>query len=87
MNTSNLTLTRNLLFKAFLIGLAAFIILLIGTVLIWDTWAAFVYSTFKVDEATLGKLVVNSFLYSRMILIFLFLVPAIALHIVVKKSV
>lgn len=86
METKNLLLLRNLLFKAFLIGLAIFIFLIIVTAVLWEPWSTFVAHTFKVDETTLGKMVVNSFLNSRIILVFLFLVPAIALHIVIKKT-
>lgn len=86
MDTTQLIYLRNLFFKAFLIGLVAFFILLIGTALLWEQWSFLILEIFKVDEPTLGKMVVNSFLNSRMIIIFLFLVPAIALHLVIKKS-
>lgn len=86
MDTTQLIYLRNFFFKAFLIGLVAFFILLIGTALLWEQWSFLILEIFKVDEPTLGKMVVNSFLNSRMIIIFLFLVPAIALHLVIKKS-
>lgn len=86
MDTTQLIYLRNFFFKAFLIGLVAFFILLIGTALLWEQWSFLILEIFKVDEPTLGKMVVNSFLNSRMIIIFLLLVPAIALHLVIKKS-
>lgn len=86
METKNLLLLRNLFFKAFLIGLALFIFLIVLTALIWEPWSVFIAQTFKVEEEILGKIVVNSFLNSRIILIFLFLVPAIALHLVIKNK-
>lgn len=86
MDLQQLTQLRNFFFKAFLIGLAAFLILLFGTIFIWDIWSSFIELKLKVNPATLGELVVNSFLITRMIIIFLFLVPAIALHIIIKKS-
>lgn len=86
MDTSKLIQLRNFFFKAFLIGLAAFLILLFGTFFIWDIWSSFIEVKLNVDPATLGELVVNSFLLTRMIIIFLFLVPGIALHIIIKKS-
>lgn len=85
MNTTQLTVLRDLFFKAFLIGLAAFLILLFGTILIWDSWSSFIETKFNVSPSTLGELVVNSFLITRMIIIFLFLVPAVALFIIIKK--
>ncbi|MDP2088450.1 MAG: hypothetical protein Q8J84_03510 [Flavobacteriaceae bacterium] len=85
METKNLLLLRNLFFKAFLIGLAIFIFLIVVTAILWEPWSTFVTSTFKVEEAALGKIVVNSFLNMRIIILFLFLVPAIALHIIIKK--
>lgn len=86
METKNLLLLRDLFFKAFLIGLAIFIFIIVVTALFWKPWAAFIAATFKVEEATLGELAVNSFLLTRIIVIFLFLVPAIALHIVIKTK-
>jgi hypothetical protein len=56
------------------------------TIFIWDIWSSFIKIKLNVEPATLGELVVNSFLITRMIIIFLFLVPAIALHIIIKKS-
>lgn len=85
MNTSNLKLLKNVLFKAFLIGLAIFILLLVVTAVFWHPWSSLIMNLFKVDEMTLGKLVVNSFLNARIILLFIFLVPAVAIHIVLKK--
>lgn len=86
METKKLLLLRNLFFKAFLIGLAAFLILLFGTIFIWEIWSSFIEAKLNVAPATLGELVVNSFLLSRMIIVFLFLVPAIALHVIIKNS-
>lgn len=85
MDRYQLTQLRNFFFKAFLIGLAAFLILLFGTIYIWDVWSSFIEAKLNVSSATLGELVVNSFLITRIILIFLFLVPATAFHIVLKK--
>ncbi|MDP3353702.1 MAG: hypothetical protein Q8S44_08180 [Flavobacteriaceae bacterium] len=86
MDTKQLTQLRNFFIKAFLIGLAAFLILLFGTIFIWDIWSSFIQTKLNVEPAILGELVVNSFLLTRMIIIFLFLVPAIALHVIIKKS-
>ena len=86
MDTSKLIQLRNFFFKAFLIGFVAFLILLFATIFMWDIWSSFIETELKVEPAILGELVVNSFLLTRMLIIFLFLVPAIALHIIIKKS-
>jgi hypothetical protein len=86
MDTKQLIQLRNFFFKAFLLGLVAFLILLFGTIFIWDIWSSFIQTKLHVEPAILGELVVNSFLLTRMIIIFLFLVPSIALHIIIKKS-
>ena len=42
--------------------------------------------SFSVDEKTLGRIILTFFAHVRLIVLFLFLVPAIALHWMAKKQ-
>ena len=86
MEKEKLTLIRNFLFKTFLVGVLFAILLFVGTTYFWNTWSAMVLDKLHVDQNDLGRLVVNSFLYTRFYLIFVILVPAIGLHWLIKAN-
>jgi len=48
-----------------------------------DTWAS---QLFKTDEKELGRLVIVFFMDLRIVLVFFFLVPALALHWTARKT-
>ena len=74
---------RNFFFRAFIIGVAFALFYFIATYVFWDTWAT---HFFKIDEKELGRLVLMFFVELRLVLVFLFLVPALALHWMARKT-
>jgi len=77
---------RNFLFRAFVIGAAFGVFYFILTYAFWTTWASWVASFFKVDEKEFGRLMLVLFMSLRIGLVFLFLVPALALHWMARKK-
>jgi glucan phosphoethanolaminetransferase (alkaline phosphatase superfamily) len=77
---------RNFLFRAFVIGVALGMFYFILTYAFWTTWASWVASFFKVDEKEFGRLMLVFFMSLRILLVFLFLVPALALHWMARKK-
>ena len=77
---------RNFLFRAFIIGVAFGLFYFIVTYAFWHTWVSWVPSFFKVDEKELARLAVVFFMTLRIVLVFLFLVPALALHWMARKK-
>ena len=71
---------RNFLFRAFIIGVAFGVFYFIITFAFWNVWASWVASFFRVDEKEFGRLMLVFFATLRIVLVFLFLVPALALH-------
>jgi uncharacterized membrane protein YphA (DoxX/SURF4 family) len=56
------------------------VLLFVATFTFWNTWAGWVEHLFNVDEKELGKVVLVFFTHVRLVLVFLFLAPALALH-------
>ena len=77
---------RNFLFRAFIIGVAFALFYFFVTYVFWGTWVPWVSSFFKVDEKELGRLALVFFMILRIVLAFLFLVPALALHWMARKK-
>ncbi len=86
MDNGKIIFWRNFLLRTFLIGFILAILLFMGTVSIWQHWSSLINNLFGIDEKELGKLFVNSMLYLRILLLFVILAPAIALHSLVKKK-
>ena len=77
---------RNFFFRAFIIGVAFGLVYVIATYAFWNTWASWAAYWFKVDEKEFSRLVLLFFMQLRIIIVFLFLVPALALHWMARKS-
>ena len=77
---------RNFFFRAFIIGVLFAIFYFIVTYTFWDTWATWAAHVFKVDEKALGRLVLMFFVDLRVVLVFFFLVPALAFHWMARKK-
>jgi hypothetical protein len=77
---------RNFFFRAFVIGVIFALFYFTVTYLFWDTWAWWATHFFKTDEKELGRLVFLFFMELRVVLVFLFLVPALALHWMARKK-
>lgn len=86
MTKESLTLLRGFLFRAFIVGLLFALIVFGFTYFFWDRWSLMVCSKFLLTKEELGKLVVNSFIYTRFFLIFFLLTPAISLYWTLKKK-
>jgi len=71
---------RNLFFRAFVIGILFALFYFIVTYAFWDTWASRTARFFRIEEKELGRLVLMFFLQLRVVIVFFFLVPALALH-------
>jgi hypothetical protein len=80
MEHDKIIFLRNVFFRAFIIGIVFALFYLIVTYALWDTWASWTTRFFKIDEKELGRLVLMFFLELRVVIVFLFLVPALALH-------
>ncbi len=76
---------RNLLLRAFVVGVVAALILLGATLLFWNVGVAWMSTLFKLSEEDFGRIVLQFFVHVRLIVVFLFLVPALALHWTAKK--
>lgn len=80
MDTIKILFYRNLLFRCFFVGLGIAILLVILTIALRDTWMPLAAWAFKLEEVEVSEQVLGSLLNIRLILLFFFLVPAIALH-------
>jgi hypothetical protein len=80
VNREQILFFRNLFFRAFLVGFAFALFFFIATCAGWHTWVAWGGAFFKIGEKEFGSLVMLFFLVIRIVLVFFFLVPALALH-------
>jgi len=86
MEREKIIFWRDLLLRMFFIGLIVALLILGGTMAFWNTAARVVTHLFLVDEKALGRLTLTFFIDVRIVLIFFFLVPALALHWMAKKK-
>ncbi len=86
MEREKIIFFRNLFLRMFVVGLVFALLLLGATLAFWNMAAGWVMSLFAVDEKTLGRIVVTFFTNVRIVVLFFFLVPAIALHWMAKKQ-
>ena len=86
MEKQKLILIRDFLLKTFVVGLGFAILLFVMTTAFWDKWSTFLYAKFLVPKDELGELVVDSFLHLRLFLVFVILVPGIAMHWLVSSK-
>jgi len=85
MDRDKIIFFRNFFFTAFIIGLLFALFYLGATFLFWNTGADWAAHLFKIDEKEFGKLVLLFFIQLRVVLVFFFLVPVLALHWIVRK--
>jgi hypothetical protein len=85
MEREKLILWRNVFLRALAIGVAFAVFFVVMTFALWDVWVPKVTTWFKMDERECGKLVMQFFLEIRIVLVFFFLVPALALHWTARK--
>ena len=85
MENEKIVFFRNFLFRTLLIGVFFAILTFVLLVAFRNTWEIWVAKYFGTEEKELGKIVLNFFMNVRLVLVFLILSPAIALHWMVKK--
>jgi len=76
---------RNFFFRAFVIAIAFALFYFIATCLFWNTGVSWATHFFKIDEKEFGRLVLLFFMELRVVVVFLFLVPTLALHWMARK--
>jgi hypothetical protein len=86
MEHDKILFLRNVFFRAFIIGVIFALFYFIVTYALWDTWTSWTTRFFKIDEKELGRLVLMFFIELRVVIVFLFLVPALALHWMARKG-
>ena len=86
MERDKIIFFRNFFFRAFVIGVAFALFYHVVTYAFWNTWVSLVASWFKVDEKEFARLVLLFFGHVRLVIVFFFLVPALALHWTAQRS-
>ncbi len=85
MENEKIIFWRNFLLRTFLIGVLFAILNFVLLVAFRPTWDMIVTKFFVTEEKEIGKVVLNFFMNVRLVLVFLILSPAIALHLMAKK--
>ena len=87
METEKMIFWRDFLLRIFIVGIVFFAVIGIAYLIFSNSpmmpWIA---SLFKVDEHDLGRLTLHFFGAVRFVLVFLVLVPCIALHWMIKRK-
>ncbi|HEU5245920.1 MAG TPA: hypothetical protein VFU09_02405 [Candidatus Udaeobacter sp.] len=86
MEREKIIFFRNFFLRAFVVGVLFALFYWIVTLVSWHAYAPWLIERFKLDEKELGALTVNFFANVRIVLVFFFLVPALALHWIARKS-
>jgi len=85
MENDKIIFWRNFLLRALLIGILFAILTFVFLLAFWHTWESWIANFFGTNEKDLGIVLLNFFMNVRLVLLFLFLSPAIALHSMRKK--
>lgn len=85
MEREKIIFWRDLFLRMFVVGLVIALLLFGATIAFWTIAAGWVMHLFGVDEKALGRIVLIFFTNVRIVVLFFFLVPAIALHWMAKK--
>jgi hypothetical protein len=86
MEREKIIFLRNLFLRAFVVGVLFAVFYWIATLALWHAYAPWLVEQFRVDEKVLGGLTLNFFANVRIVIVFFFLVPALALHWSAKKA-
>lgn len=86
MDRDKIIFLRNFFYVAFVIGLIFALFYFAATTLFWNTGASWARHFFKIDEKEFGRLVLLFFIQLRVVVVFFFLVPALALHWMARKK-
>jgi hypothetical protein len=77
---------RNFFLRAVVVGILFALFYWIVTLILWHAYVPWLIERFKLDEKELGALTLNFFANVRIVIVFFFLVPALALHWSVRKA-
>lgn len=86
MDPDQVIFFRNFFFAAFIIGLLLALFFFAVTMLFWNTGLSMATHFFKIDEKQFGNLVLLFFIELRIVIVFFFLVPGLALHWMARKK-
>jgi len=86
METEKMIFLRSFLFKTFLVGILFAIILALLTFALRGAFMPLATSVFRVEEAEVNELIFAFFLNVRLVLLFLILAPAVALHWMIRNK-
>jgi hypothetical protein len=86
MEREKIIFLRNLFLRAFVVGIIFALFYWLVTVTLWHAYAPWLAERFKLDEKDLAALTLNFFANVRIVIVFFFLVPALALHWAAKKG-
>ncbi len=86
MDTAKMLFYRNLLFRCLLVGIGIAILLFAATFAFYDLWMPLAMRVFTLEEAEVSEQVLGTLLNVRLILLFFFLTPALALHWMSRRS-
>lgn len=86
MEREKIIFFRNIFLRAFAIGILFAVFYWIATLALWHAYAPWLMEQFKLNEKELAALTLNFFANVRIVIVFFFLVPALALHWSAKKS-
>jgi hypothetical protein len=85
MDRDKILFFRNFFYAAFVIGLIFGPFYFAATTLFWNTGVSWATHFFKIDEKEFGRLVLLFFIQLRVVVVFFFLVPALALQWMARK--
>jgi hypothetical protein len=85
MEREKIIFLRNLFLRAFVVGVLFALFYWLATLALCHAYAPWLMEHFKLDEKDLGALTLNFFANVRIVIVFFFLVPALALHWTAKK--
>ena len=86
MEREKIIFLRNFFLRAFVVGILFALFYWIATLALWHTYTPWLTEQFKLDEKEVGALTLNFFANVRIVIVFFFLVPALALHWSAKKA-
>jgi hypothetical protein len=86
MEREKIIFLRNVFLRAFVVGILFALFYWIATLVLWHAYTPWLTERFKLNEKELGALTLNFFANLRIVIVFFFLVPALALHWSAKKA-
>jgi len=86
MEREKIVFLRNFFLRAFVVGVLFALFYWVATLALWRSYAPWLIEGLKLDEKPLGALTLNFLANVRIVIVFFFLVPALALHWSAKKA-